>query len=248
MVVEIDKLESGLAYPLRALDKFLGLDGGTFKKWGQIHNPVAGTSHRTYIQVLNCLEVGATCYGSIPAYELLRELGVGEPVERLKPKPRAPRERLVQEKYSQSIGGSMEVPLAETTQMLVDPGLEVPVFIHKDKVFEASTGLLLPSVVPEDLVIVDKLRDKVTGRVVPSPVGRIDIVTDTHIYEVKRARNWMHGLGQLLVYSNYHKGKKLVLILFGDRSTWDNLNTEIVWNCNIYGIEVEYDSTPTPTS
>lgn len=37
---------------------------------------------------------------------------------------------------------------------------------------------------------------------VPLRSGKADIVTSTHVYEVKRCRQWKHAVGQALVYAS----------------------------------------------
>ncbi len=53
-------------------------------------------------------------------------------------------------------------------------------------------------------------------REVHTPVGFIDLLTDTQLYEAKRAKDFKHALGQLLSYSKFYPNHELVLYLFGD--------------------------------
>lgn len=52
-------------------------------------------------------------------------------------------------------------------------------------------------------------------REVPTLAGRVDVITDNHVIEVKNAADWKHGIGQVIVYSFYHPEKKPALFLFG---------------------------------
>jgi hypothetical protein len=53
-------------------------------------------------------------------------------------------------------------------------------------------------------------------REVHTPVGFIDLLTDTQLYESKRAAQWKGAIGQLLSYSKFYPDRELVLYLFGD--------------------------------
>lgn len=45
--------------------------------------------------------------------------------------------------------------------------------------------------------------------------GRIDVITNNHVIEVKNAADWKHGIGQVIIYSFYYPDKKPALFLFG---------------------------------
>jgi len=53
-------------------------------------------------------------------------------------------------------------------------------------------------------------------REVHTPVGFIDLLTDTQLFESKRATQWKHAVGQLLSYSKFFPDRELVLYVFGD--------------------------------
>ena len=53
-------------------------------------------------------------------------------------------------------------------------------------------------------------------REVHTPVGYIDLLTDTQLYESKRANGWKGAIGQLLSYGKFYPNHELVLYLFGD--------------------------------
>ena len=50
---------------------------------------------------------------------------------------------------------------------------------------------------------------------VKTPVGFIDILTQTHIIEIKEASCWKHALGQILIYGEYYPNYNKKIILFG---------------------------------
>jgi hypothetical protein len=52
-------------------------------------------------------------------------------------------------------------------------------------------------------------------REVNTPVGFIDLLTDTDLVEVKTAETWKQACGQLLSYSKFYPNHNLVLYLFG---------------------------------
>ncbi|MBD1857708.1 MULTISPECIES: hypothetical protein [Leptolyngbya] len=67
-------------------------------------------------------------------------------------------------------------------------------------------------------------------------VGRIDVLTATSVIELKVARNWKHGIGQLLTYGFYHPDKDLQLVLVGKDA---NEYVDIAqFHCNRFGIKV----------
>ena len=67
-----------------------------------------------------------------------------------------------------------------------------------------------------------------------TPVGRIDILTDSELIEIKWANNWKEGVGQLLTYSHYYPQHKRRLHIFD--STDDRLIGTIKDHCTRLGI------------
>jgi hypothetical protein len=47
------------------------------------------------------------------------------------------------------------------------------------------------------------------------PAGRIDVLTESTVFEVKQAHNWKHALGQVLVYGSYFPDREKVIVLVG---------------------------------
>ncbi|NMG20713.1 hypothetical protein [Brasilonema bromeliae] len=60
------------------------------------------------------------------------------------------------------------------------------------------------------------------------PVGRIDVLTDIEVIEVKDADDWKHAIGQVKVYGFHHQDKQQVIYLFGDNAQ------------SVYSIAVDY--------
>ena len=54
---------------------------------------------------------------------------------------------------------------------------------------------------------------------VKTPVGFIDVLTDTKIIEVKQANLWKHALGQVKCYGYYYPDKQKWIYLFNKRDT-----------------------------
>lgn len=64
----------------------------------------------------------------------------------------------------------------------------------------------------------DRLKDNLGGLAeVSTPAGRIDLLTDEEIIEVKRISDWKAALGQILVYSAFYPEQDARLHLFGRR-------------------------------
>ena len=67
-------------------------------------------------------------------------------------------------------------------------------------------------------LIRDKLALLYNGKVeVETKFGKIDVLTDSMIIEVKTAKHWKHALGQILAYFEEYKSHKKVVCLFD----WD---------------------------
>ena len=91
---------------------------------------------------------------------------------------------------------------------------------------------------PERL-IVDKLNKTLKGKIeVVVSCGRIDILTDTEIIEVKEGRNWKSALGQIIVYGHFYLNKKKRVHLFDVK----NENIELIRTIyNNNGVELTYE-------
>lgn len=67
-------------------------------------------------------------------------------------------------------------------------------------------------------------------------VGKIDLLTNTDIIEIKNAKLWKHALGQILAYSIYYPNHKKIIYLFD----YDKKDSNIENCCKIYNVEVQY--------
>ena len=74
---------------------------------------------------------------------------------------------------------------------------------------------------------------------VPCPLGRVDIVTDTAIIEVKRYLKWKNALGQILSYALYfpYHHKQIHLFDIPVKASHEELEK----CCNAYGVVVTYE-------
>ena len=70
----------------------------------------------------------------------------------------------------------------------------------------------------------DKLAKSLNGKTeVVIPGGRIDILSDSQIIEVKHIRNWKAALGQIIVYGSYYPHHQKRIHLFG----WENNDAQM---------------------
>ncbi|MDX2273487.1 MAG: hypothetical protein NW237_16255 [Cyanobacteriota bacterium] len=86
----------------------------------------------------------------------------------------------------------------------------------------------------------DKLAKKLKGQVeVVTPSGRIDILTDREVIEVKKASNWKAAIGQILVYGRNYPNHKKRIHLFGELTKNDL--KKIKEECNAFGILLTWE-------
>lgn len=74
---------------------------------------------------------------------------------------------------------------------------------------------------------------------VKTPVGRIDLLTDTQLIEIKRASDWKNAMGQVMAYGYYYPSHQKRIHLFAPSPTEDQDLIESV--CSTYGIIVTWD-------
>jgi hypothetical protein len=85
----------------------------------------------------------------------------------------------------------------------------------------------------------DYVAEKENGKIeVACLAGRIDVVTDTDIIEVKVIYRWKDALGQVLAYKVFYPTRSPRIHLFGKLSTSYKEIIEKV--CNVYGVVVTY--------
>lgn len=95
---------------------------------------------------------------------------------------------------------------------------------------------------PEKRCVAKLVSKHTTGKIsleVLTPVGRIDILTDTELIEVKEFRSWKSAIGQLLVYGSYYPTHRRRMHLFGKIEP--NLLTIIQQHCKELNIRVTWD-------
>ncbi|AVL93391.1 putative KilA-n domain-containing protein [Megavirus vitis] len=81
------------------------------------------------------------------------------------------------------------------------------------------------------------LQKKYKGQIeVKTKSGKIDLLTDKYLIEIKDYDNWKHAIGQLMVYSTYHVNKIKCMYLF---NVGNNDTEEIKDICKIYDIIVK---------
>lgn len=82
----------------------------------------------------------------------------------------------------------------------------------------------------------DNLQSKLGGLTeVSTPSGRIDLLTETEIIEVKNIKDWKSALGQILIYSAFYPNHKKRIHLFGENI--DNL-PDIELSCIPFNVSV----------
>ena len=86
----------------------------------------------------------------------------------------------------------------------------------------------------------DRIAEEENGRIeVETPVGFIDVLTDSKIIEVKSQHLWKHALGQVKCYGYYYPDKQKYIYLFDCKDT--NKDIDIINDiCNSEGVMVKY--------
>jgi len=87
----------------------------------------------------------------------------------------------------------------------------------------------------------DKLAGELGGKteVFIDKVGRIDVLTNTEIIEVKNTKGWKSAIGQIKSYGQYYPKHKMRVHLFG-KLTESKLET-IQRVCNLEGITLTWE-------
>lgn len=68
--------------------------------------------------------------------------------------------------------------------------------------------------------------------------GRVDIVTDRHLVEIKPLSNWMYAIGQIMLYRHCYVDPNLVLVLYG-KSTINKIGT-VYHMLRVLGIDMVF--------
>ncbi|HIK29897.1 MAG TPA: MarR family transcriptional regulator [Oscillatoriales cyanobacterium M59_W2019_021] len=74
---------------------------------------------------------------------------------------------------------------------------------------------------------------------VKTPAGRIDLLTETEIIEVKRVDDWKSALGQILIYSGFYPEHQKRLHLFGSAKDEKQIST-IANSCLAFDVLVSF--------
>jgi len=85
----------------------------------------------------------------------------------------------------------------------------------------ATLTAVLNEIAVSDKVLEKSIQEKLHKlyggkREVTTPVGRIDLLTDTEIIEVKESNGWKAALGQIISYGSFYPDHRKRLYLFGD--------------------------------
>jgi len=74
-----------------------------------------------------------------------------------------------------------------------------------------------------------------------TPAGKIDILTDTEVIEIKEWKRWKEAIGQVLCYGKYYPNHKKRIHFFG--KVHDDFIQSIKSHCSEQGIIVTWEST-----
>ncbi|BAZ83811.1 hypothetical protein PN497_11880 [Sphaerospermopsis kisseleviana CS-549] len=92
-----------------------------------------------------------------------------------------------------------------------------------------------------EFIVRDNLKSQLGGLTkVTTPAGRIDLLTDTEIIEVKRVKDWKAGLGQVLIYSGFYPEHQKRLHLFGT-AEYEQQIPNIAASCVAFDVLVTFD-------
>lgn len=91
----------------------------------------------------------------------------------------------------------------------------------------------------QEAIVRDRLQQQIGGKTeVATPIGRIDLLTDTELVEVKRAEDWKAAMGQVLAYGAFCPNHVKRLHLFGNDSLYAIQAREI---CESFEIVVTFE-------
>ncbi|MDV3002505.1 MAG: hypothetical protein N5P05_004160 (plasmid) [Chroococcopsis gigantea SAG 12.99] len=106
-----------------------------------------------------------------------------------------------------------------------------PEAVEKDIRKLKKLGLLPEGLLPKlrnHNPVEDRIRNRLRSEIgglseISTPVGRIDLLTDTEIIEVKRFGDWKAALGQILIYSAFYPEHQKRIHLFGCKTELEKL-------------------------
>ena len=114
---------------------------------------------------------------------------------------------------------------------------------HKDIGDAIKEGVGMFGNSQTEYVIRDKIALEENGIVeVKTPVGFIDVLTDTKIIEVKKYNYWKHALGQVECYGYFYPNRQKWIYLFDTTEyTDDNISTDLIDEiCKSKDVYVKY--------
>lgn len=76
---------------------------------------------------------------------------------------------------------------------------------------------------------------------VGTPAGRIDVLTDSEVIEVKAAQNWKNAIGQVLAYQTYYPEKTPRVHLFGSKKGIYRVIEDAKYICASLGISLTWE-------
>lgn len=86
----------------------------------------------------------------------------------------------------------------------------------------------------------DRLQSQLGGLIeVATPAGRIDLLTDTEIIEVKHVSEWKSAMGQVLAYSGFYPEHSKRIHLFGKKGELPTSTAITI--CSELGISVTFE-------
>lgn len=89
--------------------------------------------------------------------------------------------------------------------------------LHQKGYIDANQYFTLQEQTSQEKQIRDRLHQELGGLIeVATPVGRIDLLTNTEVIEVKHVQNWKSALGQVLAYSGFYPEHQKRIHLFGE--------------------------------
>ena len=90
---------------------------------------------------------------------------------------------------------------------------------------------------PHERLFVDSIcktleeKGVVYQREVPTPVGYIDVLTDSTLYEAKHWSNIKHAVGQILFYGHYYPRQNNVIVAFAKDNKEDSVDYLYIGRC-----------------
>lgn len=85
-----------------------------------------------------------------------------------------------------------------------------------------------------------KIQDTFGGeKEVTTPVGRIDVLTEDEIIEIKEVSQWKNAVGQILCYATYYPDHQKHIVLFG--KCYEHLRIIINTICEKYNIKLTFN-------